>query len=69
LSLRNEILRVSGGKASVLAWMLRHADGVLVNSKKGKTYLEQPRESSRNGATVFDEPGTGGERRVEQRPV
>ncbi|MEJ2722269.1 MAG: glycosyltransferase [bacterium] len=40
LSLRNEILRVSGGKASVLAWMLRHADGVLVNSKKGKTYLE-----------------------------
>jgi len=40
LSLRSEVLRVTRGKAAVLTWMLRHADGVLVNSAAGKEFLE-----------------------------
>ncbi|UCG51128.1 MAG: glycosyltransferase [Candidatus Latescibacterota bacterium] len=40
LSLRNEKLRVSGAKAAVLSWMLRHSDGVLVNSNAGVKFLE-----------------------------
>lgn len=40
LSLRNELLCMSGGKASVLAWMLRHCDGVLVNSRAGEVFMD-----------------------------
>ncbi len=41
LSLRNEILRVSGPKGTVLSWMFRHADRVLVNSRRGAAFLEE----------------------------
>ena len=39
LSLRNELLRVTGARAAVLTRMLRSADQVLVNSKAGADHL------------------------------
>jgi glycosyltransferase involved in cell wall biosynthesis len=39
LSLRNELLRVRGARATVLTWMLRHAARVLVNSSSGAEHL------------------------------
>ena len=39
LSLRNEVLRLSGAKGTALSWMLRHADRILVNSHNGADFL------------------------------
>lgn len=39
LSLRNERLLVSGFRARMLSWMFRHADRVMVNSRKGQSLL------------------------------
>ena len=40
LSLRSDTLRVSGAKRKALEWMLRHADRVLVNSRRGAGFLK-----------------------------
>lgn len=39
LSLRSDRLRVTGARATVLRWMLRHADAVTVNSEAGREHL------------------------------
>lgn len=40
LSVRSDSLRLSGAKKAALSWMLRHADRVLVNSRKGAAFLK-----------------------------
>lgn len=40
LSLRNEVLRLSGVRGWLLRWALRRADRVVANSKAGARYLE-----------------------------
>lgn len=39
LSLRNERLRMGGVRGAALQWMLRRADGVVVNSRAGEKFL------------------------------
>ncbi|HET6348424.1 MAG TPA: glycosyltransferase, partial [Candidatus Krumholzibacteria bacterium] len=41
LSLRSDRLHVTGGRARVLRWMMRHASAITVNSQAGRTFLEK----------------------------